>query len=213
MLVRFGPARGRVDRALHQSLLAKNPRHRRDVCNRHEERGHPPFLYDPANRVARGVQAPRALLLRTRGPRKASAENPASAAHGVRGSPVEPLLDEIRVEGGPVIRVDLGPVTLAKGSGDKADLAAAAAASHPGNLTTRGGPAHARMRRRTRGLPTFMLEPANAAEKSDDSRKTAEAAKQQAGAARRRRRRRRWSGSWKRLIRWSTTRRKTNNNG
>ncbi len=95
MLVRFGPARGRVDRALRQSLLAPTLRHRGDVGNRREERRrhHPPFLYRPAILVVLAVVAPRALLLQDRGPVNASGAanertNPASAAtDGARGSP------------------------------------------------------------------------------------------------------------------------------
>ncbi len=106
MLVRSGPARGRVDRALRQSLLAPTLRHRGDVGNRREERRrHPPFLYRPAILVALAVVAPRALLLQDRGPVNASgAANPASATtDGVRGSPGDPPVDAHRVEGGAAV--------------------------------------------------------------------------------------------------------------
>ena len=96
------PARGRVSRVLLQSRLTRSP-HRSDVCNRHEERGHPPFLLDPAILTLRCVVLPLPLLRLVR-PRPRCALHPSRSTDGEQSPPPGPLVSGQPVDGGVVIR-------------------------------------------------------------------------------------------------------------
>ena len=118
---RCSPARGRGDRDLHQSLLPRSSLRLRDNSSRNEERGHPPFLRQPAAvLVARNVVVPRPLLRRG-GSLAAGVDDP-TAANGVRFSPADPSQHGF-VEARCVLLIALvalvvlAPLASARGSG------------------------------------------------------------------------------------------------
>ncbi len=154
MLVRrCSPARGRGDRDLHQSLLPRSSLRLRDTSSRNEERGHPPFLRQPAVLVAQRVKVPRRLPRRG-GSLAAEVDDP---ANGVRLPPADPSSRHGVVEAACVLVIALvalvlAPLASARGSGGERGSAAA----HHGHVNAAGGS-------RAEALP---LELANAADGS-----------------------------------------------
>ncbi len=149
------PARGRVDRDLRQqSLVPRSSKRLGDRSNRHEERGHPPFLRQPAVGVALHVVAPRPLPCR-RGPLAAGAGD-RLATHGVHLSPPDPAhhgIVEACVVDLALAALGLAP-PLSRARGSERD-SAAAAAPHDGHLNAAHGS-------RSAAEPLPQLEPANA---------------------------------------------------
>ncbi len=162
------PARGRVDRDLpQQSDFPRSSKRLGDRSNRHEERGHPPFLHQPAAlNVATNVVVPR-FLQRLGGPLTVRVDEP-FATNWIRLSPLEPFLRGsvvvcvcacARGSGIRPAAVALAALARARGSGivegDSSSSASAAAAGH-GHLNAAGG--------RSAGGEASPLERAHAAD-------------------------------------------------